>query len=152
MTNFATEPMTEKPAFYVDGNIHAVEVSASTACLHHLHSLISGFNTDETITRCLDTTHFLPDPRFNPDGAEWALADRPKMVRSSTRAYPYDEEPVEGLMAYEDIDGDGRILQVRLSDPNGAWKQHPDDPRLMVRTIRWRPAASTTASSRRGGW
>jgi len=133
VTNFETGPDHEKPAFYVDGNIHAVEVSASTACLHHLHSLISGFNTDETITRCLDTRAFYLIPRLNPDGAEWALADRPKLVRSSTRAYPYDEAPVEGLMAYEDIDGDGRILQVRMADPNGAWKQHPDDPRLMVR-------------------
>ena len=32
----------------------------------------------------------------------------------------------------EDIDGDGRILQMRLKDPNGAWKAHPDDPRLMI--------------------
>jgi murein tripeptide amidase MpaA len=33
----------------------------------------------------------------------------------------------------EDIDGDGRVLQMRIEDPNGAWKTHPDDPRLMIR-------------------
>jgi murein tripeptide amidase MpaA len=69
----------------------------------------------------------------NPDGAEWALADRPREIRSVTRPYPYDEDRVEGLAWGEDIDGDGRILQMRVEDPNGAWKAHPDDPRLMIR-------------------
>ena len=56
----------------------------------------------------------------------------PKWIRSSTRAYPHDEEDVEGLTV-EDIDGDGRILQMRIADPNGLWKAHPEEPRLMVR-------------------
>ena len=70
--------------------------------------------------------------QINPDGAEWALADVPKFVRSSTRPYPYLEEPVEGLTT-EDIDGDGKILTMRVPDPNGTWKTHADEPRLMVR-------------------
>ena len=40
---------------------------------------------------------------------------------------------MDGLVTGEDIDGDGRILQMRIEDPNGAWKAHPDEPRLMVR-------------------
>ncbi|WP_204265329.1 hypothetical protein, partial [Enterobacter hormaechei] len=67
----------------------------------------------------------------NPDGAELALADRPRHIRSSTRPYPYTEEPVDGL-TIEDIDGDGRILTMRVPDPHGGYKQHPADPRLMV--------------------
>ncbi|HLO16907.1 MAG TPA: M14 family metallopeptidase, partial [Anaerolineales bacterium] len=72
-------------------------------------------------------------PRVNPDGAEWALADKPKIIRSSTREYPYTDDPLDGLAIGEDLDGDGRVLQMRIEDPNGAWKVHPDDPRLMVR-------------------
>ena len=34
ITNNETGPATEKPAFWVDGNIHASEVSASSACLY----------------------------------------------------------------------------------------------------------------------
>ncbi len=69
---------------------------------------------------------------MNPDGAEWALAEKPKIIRSSTRPYPYDEDPIGGLVQ-EDIDGDGRMLMMRIRDPNGNWKKHPDEPRLMVR-------------------
>ena len=47
------------------------------------------------------------------------------------RPYPL-ADPQDGLHE-EDLDGDGRILMMRLPDPNGAWKPHPDEPRLLVR-------------------
>lgn len=132
VTNTATGRAADKPAYWVDGNIHSVELSASSACLYLLDWLMKGCEIDADIRRCLDTRTFYICPRINPDGAEWALADRPKYVRSSTRRYPWDEEPVEGLLV-EDIDGDGRILQMRVRDANGPWKPHPDHPKLMIR-------------------
>lgn len=131
-TNFKSGSDDGKPAFWVDGNIHATEVTASAAALYLIHSLVTRYKKDETITRALDTRAFYIVPRVNPDGAEWALADKPRFLRSSTRAYPFDEDALDGMFS-EDIDGDGRILQIRVPDPNGAWKAHPDDPRLMVR-------------------
>jgi murein tripeptide amidase MpaA len=132
VTHFATGPDTEKPAFWIDGNIHATELTPSTLCLYHLHTLVTRYGVDDDITRCLDTRVFYICPRVNPDGAEWALADRPKLIRSSTRPYPHDEAPIAGLMR-EDIDGDGRILTMRIPDANGAWKPHPGEPRLLIR-------------------
>lgn len=132
ITNFATGAAEEKPALWVDGNIHASEVSPSSACLYLIDRLTREYGTHEKITRCLDTRAFYICPRVNPDGAEWALADKPKIIRSSTRPYPYDEDPIGGLVV-EDIDGDGRMLMMRIPDPNGNWKKHPDEPRLMVR-------------------
>jgi len=132
VTNVATGPASEKPALWVDGNIHSTEVAASAAAVYLLHTLLDGYGRDADITRALDTRAFYVCPRINPDGAEWALADSPKWVRSSTRPYPFDEEEIEGL-SVEDVDGDGRILQMRIADPNGLWKAHPDEPRLMIR-------------------
>ena len=34
VTNFASGIDTDKPAFWIDGNIHATEVAASMACLY----------------------------------------------------------------------------------------------------------------------
>lgn len=132
VTNFKTGPDVEKPALWVDGNLHASEVAASAAALYHLHTLVTKYGRNKQVTLALDTRAFYIVPRVNPDGAEWALADRPKVIRSSTRPYPYDEEPVDGLLE-EDIDGDGRILLMRIPDPNGTWKRHPQEPRLLVR-------------------
>jgi len=132
VTNAQTGPADEKPAFWVDGNIHSVEVSASAACLYLIQTLVSQYGKSADITRALDTRAFYVVPRINPDGAEWALADNPRYIRSSTRSYPFDETPIDG-MTVEDVDGDGRILSMRIPDPNGLWKKHPDDARLMVR-------------------
>lgn len=131
VTNRATGAAEDKPGMLIDGNIHAVEVTASSVAIYHLVQLVNGYGTDEAITRVLDTRAFYIIPRVNPDGAEWALADSPKFVRSSTRPYPFNEEPVAGLIE-EDIDGDGRILSMRTPDRNGRWKKSEDDPRLMV--------------------
>src|ERR1700740_3373880 len=93
VTAAATGSAHDKPAYWVDGNIHATELIASTACLYFIETLVKGHGHDPEITRCLETRAFYICPRVNPDGAEWALADRPTFVRSSTRRYPYDEEP-----------------------------------------------------------
>ena len=132
LTQSKTGSAAEKPAFWIDGNIHATEVSASAACLYFLQHAVTNYGRDADLTRALDTRAFYVLPRINPDGAEWALADRPKWIRSSTRPYPLDEDAPEGLVV-EDIDGDGRILQMRIPDANGLWKAHPEDPRLMIR-------------------
>jgi murein tripeptide amidase MpaA len=132
VTNSETGPARDKPALWVDGNIHAAEVAAASACLYLIQRLVTGYQADADVTRCLDTRAFYVCPRVNPDGAEWALADKPRIIRSSTRPYPHDEEPLGGLVM-EDVDGDGRMLMMRMADPNGAWKISPDEPRLLVR-------------------
>jgi murein tripeptide amidase MpaA len=131
VTNSATGAHADKPAFWADGNIHAAELTASTAVLYYLHDLVSRYGHDAQVTHLLDTRTIYLCPRLNPDGAELALADRPRHIRSSTRRYPFEEEPVEGL-TMEDIDGDGRVLTMRVPDPHGAYKKHPTEPRLMV--------------------
>jgi murein tripeptide amidase MpaA len=130
VTNFDTGPDLEKPGFLVEANIHALEVTGCTAALHLLDKLLRGYGNDPKVTRCLDSRVFYIVPRLNPDGAELAMADKPRFVRSSVRPYPRLDEQ-DGLHE-EDVDGDGRILMMRLEDPNGAWKAHPDDPRLMT--------------------
>ncbi len=131
ITNVALGNDRDKPALWVDGNIHAAELTASTACLYFLNHLAHGYGSDPDITHMLDTRTVYLCPRLGPDGAELALAEVPRHIRSSTRPYPYDEPVVEGLTV-EDIDGDGRVLQMRMPDPHGTYKKHATDPRLMV--------------------
>jgi murein tripeptide amidase MpaA len=132
VTSFQTGEDKTKPALWVDGNIHASEISPSSACLYLIDYLVTKYGEDAGVTQCLDTRVFYVCPRVNPDGAEWALADEPKIIRSSTRPYPYDEEPIAGLEE-KDVDGDGRMLAMRIADPNGAWKVCAEEPRLLVR-------------------
>lgn len=130
LTNFETGADTDKPALWVDANIHATEVTGSTAALHLIYKLVTEYGSNDKISRALDTRTFYVVPRLNPDGAELALADRPRFLRSSVRAYPRIDQ-LDGLHE-EDVDGDGRILMMRVPDQNGPWKVSEQDNRLLV--------------------
>ena len=122
-----------KPAHWIDASIHAEELTATVAACHVLHHLIDGFRAgDEQITRAVRSRTFYVVPRVNPDGAEWMLSDMPKLRRSSVRPWPYRDGHRWPGLSVEDVDGDGRILQMRVADPDGAWMPHPDEPRLLV--------------------
>jgi murein tripeptide amidase MpaA len=132
VTDTRTGEDIDKPAFWADGNIHAAELTACTACLYWLHHLVTRWlEGDREVRQLLGTRVMYIVPRLNPDGAELALADRPRHIRSSTRPYPFDEETVEGLTV-EDVDGDGRVLTMRVKDPHGPYKACEADQRLMV--------------------
>ncbi len=120
LTQQKTGVDTEKPAIWLDANIHATEIAGTTTTLNIAEHLLCDYGRDPRLTRLLDTCTFYIVPRVNPDGAGLAMADKPRYIRSGSRPYPFDEKG-EGLHP-EDIDGDGRILQMRIPDPNGEWK------------------------------
>jgi len=130
VTNSATGPHHEKPAVWLDGNIHATETTASVALIHLLNRLCTAYGSDEKVTRALDTRTFYIVPRVNPDGAELALGEVPLMVRSTVREWPRADQ-ADGLVI-SDVDHDGRILQMRVRDDNGTWKASTADARLLV--------------------
>jgi hypothetical protein len=129
VTERASGPAAEKPAIWIDANLHATEVTGSAAALHLIHHLLAGAD-EPRIARALRTRAFYIAPRLNPDGAELALADRPQLLRSGVRPWPLPD-PQPGLHE-SDVDGDGRMLSMRIPDPTGLWKTHPDEPRLLV--------------------
>lgn len=133
LTDLSTGPAHTKPAMWVDANIHSVEVTGGVAALHLVHRLVTGFAAgDADVVEALRTRTFYVVPRVNPDGVEAALADSPRFRRSSMRPWPWgDRHRWPGLESH-DIDGDGRVLTMRVRDEHGAWVEHPQEPRLMI--------------------
>lgn len=144
ITDSSTGSHDTKPAHWIDASIHAVELTATVAACRVLQRLVDGFTTgDEQMVRALQTRTFYIVPRVNPDGAEWAMADTPKFRRSSVRPWPLaNGHRMPGHLS-EDIDGDGRILQMRIADPDGQWMPHPDDARLLIPVLPQGPPAGT---------
>ena len=133
VTDSATGTHDTKPAHWVDASIHAVELTATVAACRLLRHLTDGYTAgDPTVVRALQTRTFYVVPRVNPDCAEWVLADRPRFRRSSVRPWPYPDAHRWPGLHPGDVDGDGRILQMRWRDDDGPWIPHPDDARLLV--------------------
>jgi hypothetical protein len=130
ITNSETGAALDKPALLLEANIHSMEWTGCTAAMHLIHKLLAGHGSDELVTRAVDTRAFYVIPQLNPDGVELGLRER-RFIRSSVRPYPRETQD-DGLRI-EDVDGDGRVLYMRVEDSNGAWKRHPDESRLLVR-------------------
>ena len=87
LTNSETGPAEDKPAMYIDGNIHAGEVTGSAVCLYTIWYLLSEYGKDSFVTKLLDKKAFYVIPRISVDGADVFL-HTPYSLRSSTREYP----------------------------------------------------------------
>ncbi|MFY8042288.1 MAG: M14 family zinc carboxypeptidase [Rhodoferax sp.] len=51
-TNQATGPAADKPAYWVDANIHASELAGGAAALYLIDTLTRYHGKNETVTRC----------------------------------------------------------------------------------------------------
>ncbi|MCR5794506.1 MAG: zinc carboxypeptidase [Solobacterium sp.] len=121
LTNTGTGDALDKPGWYLDGNIHAGEVTSSMAAMHTLDYLLTNYGTDRTCTYTLDEMTVYIIPRVSPDGAEKYLTT-PYTLRSADREYAAEK----GGIREEDIDGDGVIRSMAIPSRYGAWKRSGD--------------------------
>lgn len=128
ITDSATGPSEDKPAYYADGNHHAGEVTGSMAVMHFADYLLTN-SQDPEIAALLKKYTFYLIPRMSPDGAECYLTT-PTRLRSVDRMYPF--ETLQPGLQQKDMDGDGVIRMMRIKTPYGAWKVSDKDPRLMT--------------------
>lgn len=144
LTHKQTGDPLAKPAFYIDANTHAGEVTGSMAALHTLDVLCTNYGEDAQLTRLADTLTFYVIPRISVDGSEVYLTS-PYDLRSADRPYL---TPVQqpGLVP-EDMDQDGVIRMMRIKDKHGAWKISKAHPQLRKSASRTSVKASSTQSS-----
>jgi murein tripeptide amidase MpaA len=118
----------DKPAYYLEANVHAGELCGELVARWVIWRLLTGHATDTSIRELLGARTVYVLPRIAVDGADVCLLT-PDRLRSSVRPYPYDEEQ-PGLYAH-DVNGDGRILSMRIADSCGSWKPSALDPRIL---------------------
>jgi murein tripeptide amidase MpaA len=131
INNPATGPAHEKPGYYIDANIHAEEICGTSVVIYTAWTLLSQYGSDPLVTRLVDEQVFYLLPRINPDGAEIVQTVPFYEWIGNGRFMPGEEQFGPGLH-YADINGDGEILDMRMVDAAGEWKQSAHDPRLLI--------------------
>jgi hypothetical protein len=128
--------VNRKAGMYIDGNIHGNEVQGGEAVLYTAWYLCHQYGKLDKVTNLLDDRVFYLIPTINPDGRDTWLHNAHTASSSRTGIAPTDNDR-DGLVDEddaEDLNGDGQITQMRIRDPHGRYKPHPDFPdRLMVR-------------------
>jgi murein tripeptide amidase MpaA len=134
MTNPKRGAGTEKPAFWIDGGIHANEIQGTEVVLYTAWYLAETYGHNPLITRLLDERTIYLMPMMSPDSRD-AHMYRPNSTHSPRGGQRPVDDDRDGLVdedKADDLDGDGQITQMRIADPNGRWKQHADYPELMI--------------------
>jgi hypothetical protein len=135
ITNSGTGKDSDKPAYYIDANIHANEIQGSEAALYTAWYLLESCASNNYVKELLDKITFYIIPTQSGDSRdkflhEAATADSPRPGQ-----VPRDDDG-DGLVnedKEDDLNNDGYITQMRIRIKGGRWKTDPDDPRIMVR-------------------
>jgi hypothetical protein len=121
-----------KPGFWIDGNIHSIELQGTEMALYTAWYLCEMYSSNAFIKQLLKDKTFYIAPTINPDAREYftsiGVPPRSGLVpRDNDRDGLADED------GYDDLNKDRNISQMRRSDPDGMFKPDPDDPRQMIR-------------------
>jgi hypothetical protein len=139
----------EKPAMWIDGNVHGNEIQASEVVLYTLWYLTKHYGVTDEITRIMDEKAFYLLTSVNPDGRDrWF--DEPQTSsssRSNVRPVDSDNDGLFDEDGPDDLDGDGSITQMWARDENGPFRRSLADPRVFERVGpnekgEWRPVGS----------
>ncbi len=133
VNNPKTGPQEHKPGFYIDGNIHGNEIQGTEVALYAIYYLLKNYGKTELATRLLDERAFYSIPTMNPDARDY-FVDKRQALRTGLIPVDDDRDGVADEDGPEDLNGDGFITQIRKKDPEGRYKAHPDDSRIMIPT------------------
>ncbi|MGI6082441.1 MAG: M14 family metallopeptidase [Limnochordia bacterium] len=122
----AAKDVKRRPGFLITANMHAVELAGSRVCVDLIDHLIEVHSREADIGRLLRERVLYVIPRVAVDGAEYVLA-----TLNRVRSVPPRRRVANRVYA-QDIDGDGRILSMRVQDRRGNLKLSERDPRLLV--------------------
>jgi len=118
-------PEMQRPAVWIDGNMHATEVCGTSVALAIAQDVIAIYGGSNTaggkplpshMADAIRNTLFYVAPRLSPDGAE-AILKTGHYVRSS----PVNDRPNRSHAYWQasDVDGDGEMTHMRQQDPHG---------------------------------
>ena len=131
LTDSESGSASDKPAYWVSGNIHASELTGCQSALHTLYRILDGVERDDNrFVNLLREMAIYVVPRISPDGVEATLAGG--FYRSSNQVYPDAKYPAYYI---QDIDGDRVARKLLKVDAGGIWKKSRKDPRILLQRL-----------------
>jgi hypothetical protein len=128
------EPERTRPALWLDGNMHAMEMTGSCAALAFAEDLLAihrgeALGLSAPVLESLRESLVYVLPRMSPDGAECVLKQG-RYVRS----LPLDDTAHRQRPRWKlgDVDGDGCAFSMRVAHPSGDFVESKEIAGLML--------------------
>lgn len=120
-----------KPAIAVVGGIDGSYIFTRDLAIGFVENILKESATPE-IKNLLDKITFYVFPDVNPDASEQYFSSLKYERLINDRATDDDRDFQTGEDPLEDLNGDGLITLLRVSDPAGKYIESTDDKRVMV--------------------
>ncbi len=121
-----------KPGFWICGSTHGNEYTGTEVCLYIIDKLVSGFGTDDEISKMVARQTFYICPVVNPDGL-YNSVERGISQRQNSMKTDDDGDGQINEDGADDLNGDGHITRFRYPNPEGRYIIDEIDPRVMIR-------------------
>jgi len=121
----------EKPGVAIIGGIEGNYIAGREIALGFAESLLNNAGSEE-IRGLLDKVTFYIFPDISPDASELFFRGLKYERNINSRPTDDDRDFLIDEDPYEDLNNDGLITMLRVSDPAGSWIESPEDNRVMV--------------------
>uniref|UniRef100_UPI004047FEA9 M14 family metallopeptidase n=1 Tax=Algoriphagus sp. TaxID=1872435 RepID=UPI004047FEA9 len=134
ITDFSTGKDTEKPAMWIDGNIHSNEIQGGEFSLYAAWYLTEMHGDNDFVKQLLKDKTFYITPTINPDARNnfFKEPNTASSPRSGMLVLDNDGDGENGEDRMDDLDGDGHITQMIRKSSTGRFIKDPLDPRRLM--------------------
>lgn len=135
VSDFNTGDPDEKPAMYIDGNIHSNEIQGAEFSLYTAWYLTEMFDDLDFINELLKDKTFYIVPTINPDARDNYMKEpnTPHSPRSGMIVLDNDGDGEAGEDGFDDLNGDNHITYMIRKSPTGQYIKDPQDDRRLIR-------------------
>jgi hypothetical protein len=134
ITDFSVGKAEDKPAMWIDGNIHSNEIQGAEFSLYAAWYLTEMQADTEFIKELLQDKTFYITPTINPDARNnfFLEPNTANTPRSGMMTLDNDGDGLAGEDGLDDLDGDGHITMMIRKSPTGRFIKDPQDPRKLI--------------------
>ena len=125
------EQHKNNPAILIVGGVEGVDIVSSEMCLQFIHTIAANYSTDDNVKQLLQNTTFYIFPRVNPDATETYFSSLKYERHLNSNSIDLDKDGLIDEDGFDDLNGDGVITLIRITDPAGEYLCDKDIPELL---------------------
>ncbi|RZK50638.1 MAG: peptidase [Pedobacter sp.] len=121
---------TKKPAIAVVGGVEGKHLLGVELAIGFAEQLLA--KPSDSVQNLLQKHSYYVFPNMSPDATEQYFAKLKYERNGNANASDYDRDGKVNEDGFDDLDGNGKITMMRISDPTGTYKLNPDDSRSLI--------------------